>query len=686
MYENLFESMEARRLMTVIPVTNTNDAGAGSLRQALVAAVDGDTVDLTGINGNITLSTGQLVVTGDITLKGPGQANLTVSAGNSGHILVVNNTASLIATGLTLADGNTDTSGGAILNRGDLTLNDVTVKNNRAYLFGGGIYSLDGNVTLLNSTITGNTVQGALEARGGGLYMDGGTLTINGCTFSGNTAVGKSNTGLTSGPAFGGAMYLTNTANSTVTNGTFGNNTATGGTGGILINNGQAYGGAIYISSANGTLFNHCTIAYNTAAGGGMLSAKANSQGGGLYSTGGGTVSLQSTISALNTAMNSPDLLNTIVSSLGNNLIGISSGSSFLNGILGDLVGTMLAPYAPNLLPLADNGGLTFTYGLASNSPAINAGAVGAPNIDQRGFGRRDAADIGAYETNPNHLPAIAVPSVTAVAGVRLSQTIAATDADNDTLVYSSSDLPSWMKIETVNGVTSLVGTPSELNAEAGVRVHLTAFDGFQSTTTLFTVKVGIPGIDLSPAGLLRLNGTEFDDELTVRLIDDNTVRVYRDGFKRNFALADIKKVQIFGFAGRDNILVDIGRVRATIFAGADNDTVQGGAGADYISGGEGDDSLFGGNGADRIDADDGRDRVYGETGDDTLHGGAGRDIVDGGIGRNRLFGDGGNDTLIARLGNRDILDGGEGTNTGDWNERATVVNAVLAVQSPKKR
>ncbi|MFO1507145.1 MAG: choice-of-anchor Q domain-containing protein, partial [Lysobacterales bacterium] len=57
----------------------------------------------------------------------------------------------------------------------------------------------------------------------------------------------------------------------------------------------------------------------------------------------------------------------------------------------------------PLLLPLADNGGPTWTMALAPGSPAINAGNNAANlQYDQRGAGFArvygPAADIGAYE------------------------------------------------------------------------------------------------------------------------------------------------------------------------------------------------------------------------------------------------------------------------------------------------
>src|SRR5438046_8185987 len=64
---------------TTISVTNTNDSGAGSLRQALADANDGDTIDFqAGISGTITLTSGQLVVNANIMIDGPGADMLAV--------------------------------------------------------------------------------------------------------------------------------------------------------------------------------------------------------------------------------------------------------------------------------------------------------------------------------------------------------------------------------------------------------------------------------------------------------------------------------------------------------------------------------------------------------------------------------------------------------------------------------
>src|SRR5215831_455862 len=66
---------------SILTVTNTNDNGPGSLRQAIVNANPGDTIDATGIIGIITLTSGELPVNNGVTINGPG-ADLLVVNGN----------------------------------------------------------------------------------------------------------------------------------------------------------------------------------------------------------------------------------------------------------------------------------------------------------------------------------------------------------------------------------------------------------------------------------------------------------------------------------------------------------------------------------------------------------------------------------------------------------------------------
>jgi len=62
-----------------ITVTNTDDNGPGSLRQALADANDGDTINF-AVTGTIGLTSGELLVVKSITISGPGVENLAASS------------------------------------------------------------------------------------------------------------------------------------------------------------------------------------------------------------------------------------------------------------------------------------------------------------------------------------------------------------------------------------------------------------------------------------------------------------------------------------------------------------------------------------------------------------------------------------------------------------------------------
>jgi hypothetical protein len=64
-----------------VTVTNINDSGPGSLRQALVDAHDGDFINFATalFRQTITLSSAELVIEKDITINGPGPDRLALS-------------------------------------------------------------------------------------------------------------------------------------------------------------------------------------------------------------------------------------------------------------------------------------------------------------------------------------------------------------------------------------------------------------------------------------------------------------------------------------------------------------------------------------------------------------------------------------------------------------------------------
>src|SRR5205809_7481221 len=72
----LLGSMAPGARAATITVTSTADNGAGTLREALASAADGDTIDASGLPGSIILTSGELLVSNSVTILGPG--NLAV--------------------------------------------------------------------------------------------------------------------------------------------------------------------------------------------------------------------------------------------------------------------------------------------------------------------------------------------------------------------------------------------------------------------------------------------------------------------------------------------------------------------------------------------------------------------------------------------------------------------------------
>jgi len=209
---------------TPINVTNTNDTGPGSLRQAITTA-NGDTDDTINITatGTITPLTALPVISANTTIAGPGVANLTVSGNNSttvGTVFTIDSGVAVSISGLTIANGSSSGGGGGIVNAGTLTLSDCALSNNQAADDGGGIVN-NGTLTVNGCTFSGNSS----AAHSGGI-RNLGTLTVVNSTFSGNS------------DADGGGG-IGNVATLAVTNSTFSNN-STGGGGGGIFNSGTA--------------------------------------------------------------------------------------------------------------------------------------------------------------------------------------------------------------------------------------------------------------------------------------------------------------------------------------------------------------------------------------------------------------------------------------------------------------
>jgi Response regulator receiver domain len=421
-----------------LTVTSTADSGAGSLRNAIGDAGNGDTIHFaSALNGQtIALTSAELVIDKNITISGPGSSQLTVRrsmADGTPGFRILHVTPGHIVTieGLTIMGGYSffESGGGVFNDRATLTVNDCLVTGNFSGVAGGGFYSsgTSARLTVLNSEVSLNFASGIAQGgggSGGGISSDG-TLTITRSTVSGNSVTNQPPSPGSAGGIFsGGPAVISDSAIGGNAGGTYGGGIINGGpmtiTGSIISGNtsigsgaGIANGGTLTIT--NSTIIGNAAIFKQSGRGGGIsngdngtltiihstFSGNRADGGAGGIDLGNGTLHIGNTI--LKAGASGSNLVNnsgTLISD-GYNLSS-DNGGGFLTAA-GDQINT-----EPMLGPFQDNGGPTFTHALLSGSPAINAGDPNftpPPSFDQRGPGYNRAVggriDIGSFEVQP---------------------------------------------------------------------------------------------------------------------------------------------------------------------------------------------------------------------------------------------------------------------------------------------
>ncbi len=297
-----------------LTVTNTNDSGPGSLRQAMIDAGTGDTITF-GVTGIITLNSQLPAINKNLAIEGPGEGNLTIDGQNLYRIFRVDG-GNVVINGLTIirgkavgypgSNGNNGPSGpggggggggagvggGLLVTGGSVTIDHVTFSNNNAT---GGAGGHGGFSVFGNTTGSGGNGGGDYDNNGGGLggitNTEGGDATSDfaggggggggtydqtwggsGGLFGGSGGWGGGQAfvpygghGGNGGPGSGGANF-NGQGPLTVTNSTFSSHSAVGGSGGLgggsssgesmdsglPGNTGPGYGGAI--TNYNGTV------------------------------------------------------------------------------------------------------------------------------------------------------------------------------------------------------------------------------------------------------------------------------------------------------------------------------------------------------------------------------------------------------------------------------------------------
>ena len=350
-------STQEARAMTYL-VSNLNNSGVGSLRQAILDAngnLGADVINFS-ISGTITLASG-MTITEDVTINGSGW-DPTISGGGVTWVMNISGGAHVSLNELNISNGYySGGEGGAVrLNTGTLTVTDCTFSGNSSG-WGGAINNYYGTLNVIGTTFSSNS-----SPNGGAIYSTNGTVKVVTSTFSGNTSTGNG----------AGIHALDSTLE--VTNSTFSGNGA------------ATYGGGIYARQGTGT---NTAIVTNST----FSANSASTHGGGIYNDT-GSLSLRNTILANSTA-GEDCYTNVALAPSTNILIENNSGCSI-----------PLSSSDPQLAPLADNGGPTQTFGLMIGSPAIDAGnssvcsSSPVSNLDQRGVTRPVGVqcDIGALE------------------------------------------------------------------------------------------------------------------------------------------------------------------------------------------------------------------------------------------------------------------------------------------------
>lgn len=323
-------------------VTNPDDSGPGSLRQAIADAAASPGADVVVFSASLPVPATVSPVSA-LSINDPGglvidasalPAAMTLDGGNAISLIEQTSaTSSLLIRRLNL----TRASGPAIRNSsGRLVLEDCLLDGNTSTNGGGGLHN-SGSALARRSTFSNNSASGS---RGGAILHDGGTLSLVRCTLDGNSS--------------------------------------------------SSSGGAIHGSAP--LALEHCTITRNTAT----------TAGGGIHLQGSALSSAYSIISGNMAPAATPrDITNTngTFTRTGNNLVAVLENQ---DAGAGNPPPSDSGPPAdtahPLLAPLGRYGSSVPTAALQPSSPARDQANGSTSTADQRGLPMVGVPDLGSYE------------------------------------------------------------------------------------------------------------------------------------------------------------------------------------------------------------------------------------------------------------------------------------------------
>jgi len=395
-------------LRAAIQEANALAGGAAAPQQTINLSAGTYPLTIAG-RGEDDAAAGDLDVKANITIKGAGAATTVIDAGQSDRALDVGSGTTVEVVGVSITNGlltQGSEAGAGIQNRGQLTLDSVSVHNNQSgasaglpfFLTAGGIQNHQGGtLTLLQSSVSNNRAN-----NGSAGIVNGGSMRISDSSIHGNEALGTQ----TQSRANGGGITNTSQGTAEITGSTISGNVAWRGAG-IYLNSGSMTlinstisgnsadreGGAIYASGAfrvvNGTVSKNVSHVRPPTGGSGGTGDPRES----IYMLS-GTATFRGTI--IDQGPSGCGQQSTSTPAFVSEGFNIDRGAS-----CGLAVNVTLCPPLPAVAggdkqnvdpllgPLGNNGGPTPTHALPPTSPAIDrVPAHDAPATDQRGIPR----------------------------------------------------------------------------------------------------------------------------------------------------------------------------------------------------------------------------------------------------------------------------------------------------------
>jgi hypothetical protein len=566
----------------IITVTSTADRGAGSLRDAIAAAQDGDTIRFAGslANKTIALTSGDIGIGKSIEIDGADAANLTISGNRTSRIFSASDV-NFAVKNLALINGKTSEKGGAIWLRNAgtaITVVNCRFENNEAGIGGAIQIGYGGRATVLNSQFTGNKGVSAnngfsagaiandgsgemviknsqftnnLGFNGGAIYSLLSPLTVENCQFINNEAIGE-----------GGGAVFTDGGNPVGPGGNVPGNITVRGSW-FEGNKAKGEGGALFLYGypSDQILLEDSTVINNSVATGTQGFGRGVARGGGMRSN--SNLTIRNVTFANNTAAgqgggiwidgNSPtNIFNSTFS--GNRVTGDAGGAMMLNTSLSAPINIVNSTIVNNWANRA-NGAIWMNnpaqpVTLTNSIVAFNT-ASGVYYEQQVGYqpqdgggnieypapyypGRRVAANsqivdpkIGALQTIDGILIHPLLPGSPAInAGVIYTKTLGVTDADQRNV-------------------------PRDLLPDIGAfEVSLNTPDSGKVPTPQYTRKDG------SAANDVMVGNAEFNYLL--------------GGGGNDFIIGNAKQDILIGGLGNDQIMGERGADRQSGGAGAD--------------------------------------------------------------------------------------------------------------------